>query len=384
MRGDPRATHRNLFIADSEWVTFHATVSTAPDQIAVAPGYLKREWIEGGRRKFEYEMGDTRINNFFSFISGRFAVRRDQWKDVKLEIYYDPAHPYNLDKMIEVTKAGLDYFERSFGPYQFRQFRVLEFPRYRSFAQSFPNTVPYSEALGFIERMKKPDDIDFLFFITAHELAHQWWAHQLIGSATQGSNMMSESLAEYSALKVMEHKYGAASVRKFLRYELDGYLRGRGREARQEPPLALVQREPYVWYQKGSLALFALADYLGEDRLNAALRGYLEKYRYASGTYPDTRSFVAALRTAAPPELRYLVDDLFESIVLYDNRAVTAVVTTMPDGKYKVALTISVQKRKADGAGKRVADAAQRRDRSRRVFPAPRISRGPCTWRSTG
>ena len=108
---------------------------------------------------------------------------------------------------------------------------------------------------------------------------------------------------------------------------------------------------PYVWYQKGSLALFALADYLGEERLNAALRGYLEKYRYASGTYPDTRSFVAALRTAAPPELRYLVDDLFESIVLYDNRAVTAVVTTMPDGKYKVALTISVQKRKADGAG---------------------------------
>ena len=351
VRGDARASRVNLFMADSEWVTFHATVSTAPDQIAVAPGYLQREWMEGGRRKFEYAQGETRINNFFSFLSGRFAVRRDKWKDVNIEIYYHPDHDYNLDKMIESTKAGLAYFEQNFSPYQFRQFRVLEFPRYRTFAQSFPNTVPYSEAIGFLGRLKKPDDIDLLYFVTAHELAHQWWGHQLIGSATQGSNMMSESLAEYSALKVMEKRYGAASVRKFLRYELDGYLRGRGQETRHEPPLSLVQREPYVWYQKGSLALFALADYLGEERLNAALRGYLEKNRYASGTYPDTRGFVDALRQAAPPELRYLVEDLFESIVLYDSRAVRATATPAADGKYKVTLELSAQKRKADGAG---------------------------------
>lgn len=350
-RGDPRASRVNLFTPDSEWITFRATVSTAPDQIAIAPGYLQREWTEGGRRKFEYSQGETRINNFFSFLSGRFAVRRDKWKDVDIEIYYHPGHAYNLDKMIESTKSGLTYFEQSFGPYQFRQFRVLEFPRYRTFAQSFPNTVPYSEAIGFLGRLKKPDDIDLLYFVTAHELAHQWWGHQLIGSATQGSNMMSESLAEYSALKVMEKRYGAASVRKFLRYELDGYLRGRGQETRREPPLSLVQREPYVWYQKGSLALFALADYLGEERLNAALRGFLEKNRYASGTYPDTRAFVDALRAAAPPELRYLVEDLFESIVLYDNRAVRAAATEAPAGKYKVTLELSAQKRKADGAG---------------------------------
>ncbi len=351
VRGDARATRVNLFTSDSDWITFHATVSTAPDQIAVAPGYLQREWMEGGRRKFEYAQGETRIANFFSFLSGRFAVRRDKWKDVNIEIYYHPGHDYNLDKMIEATKAGLAYFEQNFSPYQFRQFRVLEFPRYRTFAQSFPNTVPYSEAIGFLGRLAKPDDIDLLFFVTAHELAHQWWGHQLIGSATQGSNMMSESLAEYSALKVMEKRYGASRVRKFLRYELDGYLRGRGQETRHEPPLSLVQREPYVWYQKGSLALFALADYLGEERLNAALRGYLEKNRYATGTYPDTRSFVDALRQAAPPELRYLVEDLFESIVLYDSRAVRATATPAADGKYKVALELSAQKRKADGSG---------------------------------
>ena len=349
--GDPYYSNINLFTSDSEWVTFHAIVSTSPDQIAIAPGYLKREWMENGRRFFEYSMGDTRVNDFFSFLSGRFRVKRDQWKNVKLEIYYQPGHEFNLDKMMDATKTGLDYYDKNFGPYQFNVFRVLEFPRYRQFAQSFPNTVPFSEDIGFIERMKKPDDIDLLYFVTAHELAHQWWGHQLIGSQTQGSNMMSESLAEYSALTVMSKKYGEDMLRKDLRYELDRYLRGRAGETRHEPPLVLVQREPYVWYQKGALVMFALADYIGEDKVNLALRNFLEKNRYATGPFPDTRGFVAALREQTPPELQYVITDMFESIVLYENRAISATYVETPDKKYKVTLKVSSQKKKADGSG---------------------------------
>lgn len=354
-RGDTYYSNINLFVADSEWVKFHAVVSTSPDQIAVAPGYLTRDWTQDGRHYFDYDMGDTRINNFFSFLSGRFSVKRDKWKDVDLVIYYNPGHEYNLDKMMDACKTGLDYYERNFGPFQFHEFRVLEFPRYRGFAQSFPTTVPYSESIGFIERLKKPDDIDLLYFVTAHELAHQWWGHQLLGSATQGSNMMSESLAEYSALKVMEKKYGEDMTRKFLRYELDGYLRGRAGEIRREPPLVLVQREPYVWYQKGSMVMFALADYIGEDKVNLALRNFLEKNRYATGPFPDTRGFVAALREQTPAELQYVITDMFESIVLYNNRAVSASYVETPDKKYKVTLNVSSQKKSADGSGNETA-----------------------------
>jgi ABC-2 type transport system permease protein len=349
-RGDPYYSNIDLFTADSDWVTFHCVVSTSPDQIAIAPGYLKKEWSENGRRFFEYDMGDERIANFYSFLSGRFDVKRDKWHNVNLEVYYTPGHEYNLDKMMESAKAGLDYYEKNFTPFQFTQYRVLEFPRYRSFAQSFPNTVPFSEQIGFIERVKDKDDLDLLYFVNAHELAHQWWGHQLIGSQTQGSNMMSETLAEYSALKVMEKKYGDETIRKFLRYELDRYLRGRAGEVRHEPPLALVQNEPYVWYNKGSLVMFALSDYIGEDKVNAALRGYLEKNRYATGPFPDTRGFVEAMRDATPPDMQYLVDDMFESIVLYENKATSAVVTP-EGGKYKVTLAVETSKRKADGSG---------------------------------
>ena len=349
--GDPYFSNINLFTPDSEWVKFHAIVSTSPEQFAVAPGYLTREWTENGRRYFEYDMGETRINNFFSFLSGRFDIKRDSYNGVKLEIYYHPGHEANLDKMMASAQAGLDYYTKNFGPYQFSQYRVLEYPRYRTFAQSFPNTIPFSEGIGFIERLKKSDDLDLLYFVNAHELAHQWWGHQLIGSMTQGSNMMSETLAEYSALKVMEKKYGEENIRKYLKYEMDGYLRGRAGETRHEPPLALVQREPYVWYQKGALVMYALSDYIGEDKLNTALRGFLEKNKYATGPYPDTRGFVATLRDATPPELQYLITDMFESIVLYENKAVSATATPESGGNYKVILNVTAQKHRSDGSG---------------------------------
>jgi ABC-type transport system involved in multi-copper enzyme maturation permease subunit len=376
-RGDPVHSVNNIFPREADWITYHTVVSTSSDQIAIAPGYLQREWQANGRRFYEYSMGSTHILEFFSYLSARYQVRKETYRgpngDVALEVYYDPAHTYDIDDMLASSRAGLDYYQPVYSPYQFTQYRVLEFPRYRSFAQSFPNTVPYSEAIGFIGRVLKPTDIDFTYFVTAHELGHQWWAHQLIGADVEGSNMMAESLAEYSALQVMAHKYGRDLMHRYLRHELDGYLRGRAGETRHEPPLALVQREPYVWYQKGGQILYTLADYIGEDKLNLALHNFLMQYRYANANnqvdaspprndntsapaaidvpYPDTRMLVDAIRAQTPPEFLYLVDDGFNRIVLYDNKAISATSQKTPDGKYRVTLEVQARKVQADGNG---------------------------------
>ena len=225
-RGDPGHSVNNVFFAqESDWVTYHTIVSTSSDQIAVAPGYLQREWNDNGRHFFEYSMGSTHILDFFAYISARYEMRKETYHgaggDIALEVYYDPAHTYDIDDMLASSRDGLDYYERIYSPFQFKQYRIFEFPRYRTFAQSFPNMIPYSEAIGFIGRVLKPTDIDFTYFVTAHELGHQWWAHQLVGADVEGSNMMSESLAEYSALQVMAHKYGRDLMHRYLRHELD-------------------------------------------------------------------------------------------------------------------------------------------------------------------
>ena len=356
-RGDPRGSRTSLFTEYSDWIHFKTTVSTPEDQIALAPGYLQREWHANGRHYYTYDMGGTPILDFFAYISGRYKVQKETYKGVNLEVYYDPKHEWNVADIFDGIRSGLDYYQANYSPFQFGQFRVLEFPRYRQFAQSFPNTSPFTETF-FLQRVLDPKkDIDFTFFVTAHELAHQWWAHQLIGGQVAGSNMMSESLAEYSALRVMEHRYGDENMHKFLSHELDGYLRGRAGETRKEPPLALVQREQYVWYQKGSMILYALADYIGEDKVNLALHNFLMAHRYANAQttesvpYPDTRDLEAALRTQTPADLQYFIDDSFEKITLYDNKAVSATYKKLPDGHYQVVLTVEGKKVYANGDG---------------------------------
>ena len=361
-RGDPWGS-----LISQDYIKYRTTVSTSDSdnegkpQIAISPGYLQKDWHENGRHYFTYDMGDVPMAAWFSFNSGRYDVTRDVYQGmngpINLEIYHIPTHPYDVDDMMQASKASLAYYEKNYGPYQFKQYRIIEYPRYRQFAESLANTVPFSEAIGFIDRVEKPDDIDFAYFVTAHEFAHQWWGHQVIGGNVEGSNMMSESLAEYSALRVAEKKYGTENMHRFLSHELDGYLRGRSGELRHENPLALVQNEQYVWYQKGSLVLYALSDYIGEDKLNGALHNFLMQHQYPNAhttqevPYPDTRQFVDALRAVTPAELQYYITDAFENIVLYDNKAVSASYIQTPDKKYKVTVTVQARKVKADGNG---------------------------------
>ncbi len=351
---DKNARRNNYIAADADWIDFRATVSTSADQIALAPGYLKREWNEGNRRYFRYEM-DRPILNFYSFLSARWAVKKDVWhpdqENVAIEVYYDPVHAYNVDRMIDASKKSLDYFTAAFSPYQHRQVRILEFPGYANFAQSFPNTIPYSEGIGFIADLSDPDDIDYVFYVTAHEVAHQWWGHQVIGGNIQGGTMLSESLAQYSALMVMQKEYGREKMRRFLKYELDRYLVGRGGELIEEMPLARVENQQYIHYAKGSLVFYALQDAIGEDVLNRALARYVAQVAYQEPPYTYTPDLMKILREVTPPAQQVLLHDLFLTITLFDLRATTATWTRRADGKYLVKLTIDAKKMRANGRG---------------------------------
>ncbi|ANB17458.1 ABC transporter permease/M1 family aminopeptidase [Dokdonella koreensis] len=348
---DDEAARANTYISDSaDWVDFETIVSTAGDQIALAPGYLQREWTEGGRRFFHYK-SEAKLLPFFSWLSARWQVKRDAWNGIPIEIYYDAKHPYNVDRMIESTKKSLEYFTRNFSPYQFRQFRILEFPGYASFAQAFAGTIPYSESIGFIADLRDKEDIDYVFYVTAHEAAHQWWAHQVIGANVQGATMLSESLAQYSALMVMEHEYGPQKMRKFLKYELDRYLMSRATERVEELPLALNENQDYIHYRKGSVVFYALRDMIGEDTLNAVLARFLKDKGFQQPPYTTTREFLAYLREGTDPKFHPFIENLFEKITFWDNRAVEANAVKREDGKYTVTLKLHSAMLQTDGKG---------------------------------
>lgn len=350
------AALKNTYISnEADWIQFEAVVSTDEDQIAIAPGNLVKEWTKDGRRYFHYKMDDKMLN-FYAFISGKYEVKRDKLNGINLEIYYHKDHIFNIDRMMKSMKSALTYYEKEFSPYQFNQLRIIEFPKsYGSFAQAFANTVPFSETVGFIAQIddEDPNAVDYMYAITAHEIAHQWWAHQVIGAKAKGATMLSESLAEYSSLKVLEHAYGKGQMRKFLKVALDDYLRGRTNEQIKENPLMYNEGQQHIHYQKGSLAMYAMSDFLGEHDFNAFLKDYIQRVAFQEAPYTTSIEFVDLLKTYIPDSLQYLVKDMYETITLYDNSIKSVTSKKLANDKYQVDIEFNVSKYRAGDKGEK-------------------------------
>lgn len=354
---DAWGTSNLLFNDDADYITFEGTVSTAPDQIAILPGYLQKEWEENGRKYFTYKM-EGEMDFFYNISSAAYAVHREVWtgtngEKVNIEIFHHPTHDYNIDRFVNGVKKSLDYFTEHYGPYQYRQIRILEFPRYSTFAQSFPNTVPFAESFGWVGDFSNPDDLDYVFTVTAHEVAHQWWGHQITPSATRGANQISETMAEYSSLMVMKKEYGVDAMQQFLKEELDRYLRSRANESKFEKTLLDNDTQAYVWYRKGGLILYALQDLIGEDNLNRQFKAYTEAARFRpEAPFTTTTEWYSYLKKATPDSLQYYLKDSFEKITLYSNKTTNATYTKNADDTYTVTIDVESGKTYYDGLGK--------------------------------
>ena len=347
---DSQAIGHNLFDNINHHIGFEAVLSTSPDQIAIAPGYLVKQWTENGRKYFHYKM-DRPITNFYSVLSARYAVYEEKWKDIDIKIYHHPWHTFNVKKMAESVRHSLEYYTTHFGPYQHKQVRILEFPRYSSFAQSFDNTIPFSEGIGFIANLQEKEAVDYVYFVTAHEMAHQWWGHQILPAEARGAQFLVETMAEYSALMVMKKRYGETLMGRFLRRELEGYLSGRSSEKEKENPLMEIEMQSYAYYSKGSMAMYSVMELMGEERMNQFLGSFVRKYRFAERPYPTTVDFYKGLQEFLPANLQPLADDQLKRITLFKNKMVSAKGRKSADGGYQVEVQVELGKMYVDTLG---------------------------------
>ena len=334
----------------SDYINVETIISTEKGQIAVAPGSMVEQWEENNRNYYKYIV-DHPSQNFYSFISADYEVAKRDWNGIAIEIYHDAKHGVNVDKMMDAVERSLAYYTKNFGPYTHKQCRIIEFPRFSTFAQAFPGTMPYSEAFGFVINLEDEEKNNVIDAVIAHEMAHQWWAHQLVGANMQGGTLMSESFSEYSSLMTMKSiAKTPMDMREFLKYDHDRYLRGRASELEKELPLYKVENQSYIHYGKGSVILYALQDYIGEDKVNEAMSEFLAAHKYQT-PYPTSLDFLSYLEPKVPDSLNYLIKDWFKEITLYDNRLLSAKAEKLDNGKYAISLEIEARKIKSDSIG---------------------------------
>ncbi|WP_026836744.1 ABC transporter permease/M1 family aminopeptidase [Gillisia sp. JM1] len=356
-RTDSIALKKNLFNEDANYMTFEATISTSKGQTAIAPGVLTKKWEENDRSYFNYKL-EGKTDYFFSFVSAEYEVKKDFWiapsgKKVDIEIYHSPKHKRNLEYFIKGIKISLDYNSKNFLEYPYSVIRIIEFPAHSNFAQSFATTIPYSENFGFVADFSKAEDYNYAFRITSHEVAHQWWGHIVTPSKTSGANIISETLAEYVSLMTMKKEYGENGIKSFLKNSLDTYLSSRQFSFKPERSLINVETGQYIWYEKGSMIMYDLQDVMGEDKVNAGLRSFLEEFKYnEKGYYATSEDLYRALYKVTPDSLKYKVDDGFKEIVLYENRVIDAKTKELKSGKWETTFTVNSKKIYYDDAGR--------------------------------
>jgi ABC-type transport system involved in multi-copper enzyme maturation permease subunit len=332
------------------WTTADITLSTTAGQTPIAPGRRVSDVTRGGRRIARF-VSQAPIREAFSVQSARYAEKHRRHAGVDLVVYYHAAHGWNVDRMLDALASSLDYYRAHFGPYPFDHARIVEFPGYGYFAQAFAGTIPYSETYGFIANLEEPGTVDQVTAATAHELAHQYWAHQVSGADMEGSSVLSETLAQYSAMMVMRKNLGEHRMRPYLRMTLASYLGGRG-VGGYEPPLVRVETQNWIAYQKGLLAMYLLQARMGEDAVNRALRNLLQRYRFRGAPYPRSADLVAALRAeAGTAEEQNLITDLFERVVLYDLKVKVPTAVRRADGKWDVTVPVEAKRSSVDGRG---------------------------------
>ena len=330
----------------TERAAFDAVVGTDDDQTAVAPGALRREWREGGRRYFHYA-SDVPIGSGYAIFSANYAVTEGKWQDVSIQLFHHPGHAENVDRMMRSVRASLDYNSAHLGPYPYRSIKVVERPGGARGMHADAGTITYEEGFSLINPGDDPKAFDLPFFVVAHEVAHQWWGLQLAPARVEGAHLLDETLANYSALRVVEHVHGREQMRRVLGMWRAFYDVPRTRAA---APL-LRATEPFLYRRKASLAMHALSEYIGADQVDAALRRLFAAHASGTPPLPTTLDLYRELQAVTPASLHSLLHDLFAANTFWELETTQATAVQTAEGTWQVTLDVRARKVVVDAAG---------------------------------
>ena len=328
-------------------------MGTSVDQVAVAPGALRRTWTEGGRRYFHY-VTDVPINNQYRVFSAHYAVHEEQWRPstgsrqaVAIQIFHHPGHAGNLGRMVVSVRASLDHYTRQFGPYPYSYIRLIENPAGGMGVATQAATVEYGEGFSLFNPGTGPQNLDIVFAVVAHAVARGWWGMQVAPAEVEGAGLLDVSLETYSAMRVVEETLGPAHLSRYLLSMREEFG---APHTRASPPL-LRATDSFAYSRRGPFALYAMYEYIGKDRVDDALRSLLKKH--GSGVPPLATSLdlYRELQAVTPDSYQSLLRDLFEKNTFWELATERATAKQTEAGAWQVTLDVQARKVVVDETG---------------------------------
>ena len=341
-----------LLTGPADMIDLEARVCTDESQIPIAPGNFISESKSEGRTCRAYKT-DQPISNFFSMLSGEYAVTENSWtapdgRKIPIHIYHAEQHDYSVETMMTAVQFSLKHYSENFAPYQYDYVRILEVP-FIGFAQAYAGTIPFAEQ-GFVLDSGDAEDVktvDNAMQTTMHEMGHQWFGHQIKPGFSRGFNVLSEGLTSYVAMDAYEAYYGWDKARYYLEKVTIEQMQALSMfDSENEVPLALARDQQYLVYNKADWVLWSLKNYIGPQNMRDAMKGFLADYGLKGPPYPTTKTLTNVLREAAGPEFDQLITDQWDRTVWwklgFDGKGPN--LTETSDGKWKVTFALDMDK----------------------------------------
>ncbi|KAA9346710.1 ABC transporter permease/M1 family aminopeptidase [Larkinella humicola] len=332
-------------------IDLETTISTAADQQIATVGTLQKSWIQGDRRYFSYQSSHP-VPFMFALSSARYAEKTDVYQGVALRILYQPGQTANIPAMMQGLKDALAYGIHHFGPYPFRHLTLAEIPQYGGSATAYPGTVFSREKLNFLTDFREPRKVNYAYATVVHEVAHQWWAHQLRPVSGPGDQLLTESLAKYTEATVLRKRYGKMILRPYFQGDKNFYFASR-HQSEAELPLVVTENQPFAGYQKGGLVLCRIQEQMGEEHFNRALRQLLTDHTYPRKK-PKPDDLVQALKREATEEQRRLIDEVLRSVVTNALSIRVLSCKSLANRQFALTLEVNLAKTEPGNGGKPV------------------------------
>lgn len=219
-----------------------------------------------------------------------------------------PSNPApRLELIAKDVANAVEFMTEKFGPPPLPYLSITPIPG--TFGQGFPGLV-YISTLAYLNSEQRPpsmrDRAGETFFselIEAHETAHQWWGNMVVAAGYQ-DDWLIESLANYSALLLIEKNKGSQITDALLAdYKADLLAKLKsGRTLESAGPISWGFRlqssiAPHAWrtvtYEKGTWIMHMLRRRLGDEKFLAFLRELCTRYRFATVSTEQFRDLAA-------------------------------------------------------------------------------------------